>query len=110
MIAAHPREMRIIAVVSNKGGVGKSTTAFNVGAEAVLRGMRVLLVDADRQADLTSYAGQEILPWKGLDGVLRNPPMSLDPRPFLRPRLSGAQGAIEAMQMLGSSPHLRGGG
>jgi chromosome partitioning protein len=106
MIAAHPREMRIIAVVSNKGGVGKSTTAFNVGAEAVLRGMKVLLVDADRQADLTSYAGQEILPWKGLDGVLRNPPMSLDPRPFLRPRLSGAHGAIEAMQLLGSSPHL----
>jgi chromosome partitioning protein len=105
-MGSHLSEMRIVAIVSNKGGVGKSTTAFNVAGEAVLRGLTVLAVDADKQADLTSYTGLEVRPWKGLDGVLRDPPMSLDPRPFLRPRVVGGGGPVEAMQVLGSSPHL----
>ncbi len=38
---------RIIGMVQSKGGVGKSTTALNLGAEMVRRGRKVVLFDAD---------------------------------------------------------------
>ena len=43
---------RIITVCNNKGGVGKTTTAVNLGAALRLRGYNVLLVDYDGQANL----------------------------------------------------------
>lgn len=48
---------QIIAVANKKGGVAKTTTAFNLGAGLVKRGKRVLLVDFDPQGDLTTYIG-----------------------------------------------------
>ncbi|MBF0291054.1 MAG: ParA family protein [Nitrospinae bacterium] len=49
--------MRSIAVVNQKGGVGKTTTAFNLGACLGKMGYRVLLVDLDPQANLSVYSG-----------------------------------------------------
>src|SRR4051794_35303206 len=49
----------IVALANQKGGVGKTTTAQNVGAEANDRGWRVLLVDCDPQGSLTSAVGVE---------------------------------------------------
>lgn len=47
---------RVIAICNQKGGVGKSTTAFQLARAAVLAGSRVLLVDNDPQGNLTSVA------------------------------------------------------
>ncbi len=50
---------RTIAVLNQKGGVGKTTTTANLGAAAAKLGRRVLIVDLDPQANLTAHFGHD---------------------------------------------------
>lgn len=47
----------ILSLINQKGGVGKTTSAINIAQSLVLKGYKVLLVDADPQCDLTSSLG-----------------------------------------------------
>ncbi len=48
---------KVIAIASQKGGVGKTTTTINLGANLIRQGYRVLLVDVDAQGSLTAGLG-----------------------------------------------------
>lgn len=64
--------MNIIAVINQKGGVGKSTTAFAVGTGLILKGYKTLFIDLDAQGNL-SYTLEATTQGYNALGVLQRP-------------------------------------
>ncbi|NLG97437.1 MAG: ParA family protein [Chloroflexi bacterium] len=99
---------RIYTIVNQKGGVGKTTTAINLGAYLGYYGQRVLLVDIDPQANATSSLGiekgtvrsgtYEVLIRSASLGpqILHNPRLKLSLLPA-SPALAGAE--VELVEM-----------
>ena len=78
----------VTAVVNQKGGVGKTTTTFNLGVALQRLGRRVLLVDLDPQAALSVSAG---IPIAHLTASIYQALLdeSVDPIPIIHPTTSG---------------------
>jgi chromosome partitioning protein len=92
---------RVIAVANQKGGVAKTTTAINLGASLALAEQRVLLVDLDPQANLTSGVGLKGQPARGgaYTALMANDP---DARPYILPT------TVELLSILPSDRQLTG--
>ena len=92
---------RVIAVANQKGGVAKTTTAINLGASLALAEQRVLLVDLDPQANLTSGVGLKGRPARGgaYTALMANDP---DARPYILTT------AMELLSILPSDRQLTG--
>ena len=83
--------MPIVYTLANqKGGVGKTTTAVNVGACLAQWGQRVLIVDVDPQANATSSLGvdKHAVPLSTYDLLVREVPLARVVQPTGRPRLA----------------------
>lgn len=68
--------MKIIGVATSKGGVGKTTTVIQVGANLALRGYKVCLLDVDSQGNLSDQFG--VTSEKSLAIFLREPRKGVD--------------------------------
>ncbi len=99
---------KIISIVNQKGGVGKTTTAINLGAYLAYLGKQVLLIDVDPQANATSGLGVEIndleygiyealIGSKSLEGVVKKTKQSGYELAPSNPALAGA--GVELVNM-----------
>lgn len=65
--------MKVLSIINQKGGVGKSTTAQAIGQGLADKGNKVLLIDLDPQGNLTYSTGADSTKGYGTLGILQRP-------------------------------------
>src|SRR4051794_8717352 len=87
---------RMLAIANQKGGVGKTTTAVNLGVYLAAAGQRVLLIDMDPQANATSSLGfdKRTLSTSIYDALVDSKPLAEVIIPTGRPGLDIAPSAV----------------
>jgi chromosome partitioning protein len=95
---------RLLAVVNQKGGVGKTTTTINLAASLAILGQRVLVVDIDPQGNLTSGVGQKgkTAPGGTIYDALTGTEAAGDIRPFTIPT------GVDRLTLVPANQHLTG--
>jgi chromosome partitioning protein len=86
---------KILALANQKGGVGKTTTAINLGASVAACERRVLLVDLDPQANATSGVGILDAERSMYDVLIEKMPLADIIRPTEIPTLFVAPGSVD---------------
>ncbi|MDP9360488.1 MAG: AAA family ATPase [Acidobacteriota bacterium] len=95
---------KIVALANQKGGVGKTTTAINLGASVAACERRVLLVDLDPQANATSGVGVIDAEHSMYDVLIDNMPLREIIRPTEIPTLHLAPASVD---LVGAEVELR---
>jgi chromosome partitioning protein len=96
--------MRSIAIVNQKGGTGKSTTAVNLGAALAEQGRRVLIIDLDPQYSATSWYAVD-KPDGGLADMLMEPD-TVSLKDLVRQTATERVSIIPATPKLGSAERV----
>src|SRR3989344_4787133 len=91
---------RVISICNQKGGVGKTTTAVNLGAYIASKGKRVLLVDFDPQANASSSLGYD--PIRNVESIYHGILGHRMAHDLVRPSV------IHNFHLIPSAPHLAG--
>ncbi|MBN1525523.1 MAG: ParA family protein [Spirochaetales bacterium] len=89
---------KIVVFANQKGGVGKTTSAVNIGAYLAEAGKRVLLIDFDSQANLSSSVGADT----EKDGIYEVLTGKIDPSRAIQPT------PVDNLKIIPSNMHLSG--
>src|SRR5687767_14858768 len=94
------RPVHVLAVVNQKGGVGKTTTSINLGSFLAERGKTCVVIDLDPQANATSGVGVELQ--DGMPTLYEVMLEQVEPTAALQPT------AIKNLNIIPSTPDLAG--
>ncbi len=97
---------KILAIANQKGGVGKTTTVISLGAALAATGLRVLLVDTDPQANMTSGIG--LRGQAGPGGTIYNVLTATDGAALKDPDAFIIPTALAGLSVLPADRHLTG--
>ncbi len=102
---------RVISIVNHKGGVGKTTTAINLGKALTLLGHRVLLADMDSQGNLSQGLGMDEPEQQVVDALLHEKPLPVfnvaDKLDLAPSDLELAEADLELVQSIGGFNRLK---
>ncbi len=92
--------MQAIAIISQKGGAGKTTLAIHLGAAAAAAGVETVILDADPQATATSWSH-----WREAVGLFEPEVIDCASPPLLARKIAGAAELGARLAIIDTPPH-----